>query len=545
MSRIPQLMPADMDEHQRELYDAITGGPRSGRLGASALIDTSGRLQGPFNAFLLQPSLGMALQEVGAVLRYGSRLPDRWREIAILVVAAHLQADFERFAHEPIARSLGVSVEQLQGIRAGQHDGLAADEAVIADSVRRLLVAEDLADSDYTQLRSIVGEAGVFELTCVVGYYRMIALQLRVLRVGNPAEDRAEDDLMKRRAAQRRSMTLTRMLDYGMDHWDATQLSDAPATQSWSDVATRLAESQTSRADAAVSRGDSETAVACYRRAAAALTFAQMEFNADSPQKRALYEQMTAAYSRAAELDARLRVERLSVPHKTSNCTAWFVGPTDRRPAPPVVIVGGQSGWGPAYHPLAAALVARGLSAVLLEAPGQGLTRMVGGLHLDAAVDRAFSATLDVVRDLTEMATPAGVWGNSLGGLLAARAAVHDDRFAACCVNGAPTDPRPTPFRNAIEQSQALLGVEGDDAVASAFRPLWLEPGVDSMSASLLVVHGGADPLVTLEQQEKFLPLSARSTLRVWDDGEHTVYNHSNERTEFVADWFRSQLTSA
>ena len=62
------------------------------------------------------------------------------------------------------------------------------------------------------------------------------------------------------------------------------------------------------------------------------------------------------------------------------------------------------------------------------------------------------------------------------------------------------------------------------------------------MAAVLLVLHGGADPLITLEQQTVFLELSEHSSLRVWEDGEHTMYNHSTERTELVGDWFRARL---
>ncbi|WP_369646522.1 hypothetical protein [Variovorax sp. V118] len=31
-------------------------------------------------------------------------------------------------------------------------------------------------------------------------------------------------------------------------------------------------------------------------------------------------------------------------------------------------------------------------------------------------------------------------------------------------------------------------------------------------------------------------------TLRVWEDGEHTIYNHAAQRTAFVADWFARRL---
>ncbi|MEV5411099.1 alpha/beta fold hydrolase [Thermopolyspora sp. NPDC052614] len=352
----------------------------------------------------------------------------------------------------------------------------------------------------------------------------------------------ATQEATAHRAALMRAMPVTRMLDYGMDHWDATHLFNAPVERPWHEVAAELADAQLARAQAAAARGDVETAVACFRRAAAALIFAQMAFNADNATKRALYKRLVEAYQAAADLDTELRVERLSIPFKGSHCTAWLVRPRADRPGPAVVIVGGQSGWGPAYHRQAEALARRGLSTVLLEAPGQGETRMSGGLHLDGNVDQVFSATLDAVSARTGYNGPYGVWGNSFGGLLAARAAVHDDRFGACCVNGADARPEPRPFRTAREQAQALLGVGTDEEVAAALRTLWLDPSVDRMSAALLVLHGGLDPLVTLDQQKVFLDLSERSTLRVWEDGEHTIYNHSAERTEFVGDWFRARL---
>jgi alpha-beta hydrolase superfamily lysophospholipase len=182
------------------------------------------------------------------------------------------------------------------------------------------------------------------------------------------------------------------------------------------------------------------------------------------------------------------------------------------------------------------------VSTVLLEAPGQGETRLSGGLHLDARVDQAFSSTLDAVQQRTGYGGPFGVWGNSFGGLLAARAALHDDRFGACCVNGAIPNPVPLPFRAAREQTHALLGVDDDEDAARILRELWVDPAVERTDAALLVLHGGADPLVTLDQQKVFLELSSRSTLRIWDDGEHTIYNHSAERTDVVGDWFRAHL---
>jgi len=80
-------------------------------------------------------------------------------------------------------------------------------------------------------------------------------------------------------------MPVTRMLDYGMDYWDATHLINAPVSAPWHEAAALLAEAQRARAEAAPDRGDVETAVACHRRAAAALIFAQMAFNNDTATK--------------------------------------------------------------------------------------------------------------------------------------------------------------------------------------------------------------------------------------------------------------------
>ena len=103
-ARIGKLEPSALDAEQRSLYDAIAGGRRAQGPQLFRLADAGGRLEGPFNAFLLQPRLGSALQALGASVRYDTGLDDRCREIAILVVAAHWRSDFEWYAHEAVFR---------------------------------------------------------------------------------------------------------------------------------------------------------------------------------------------------------------------------------------------------------------------------------------------------------------------------------------------------------------------------------------------------------------------------------------------------------
>ncbi|MGC7096015.1 hypothetical protein ACPZ19_15185 [Amycolatopsis lurida] len=80
MTRLPHLRPDDLDDDQRALYDAITGGPRAG--GPVALTDDAGRLAGPFNAMLVVPAAGSALQRLGAAIRYETLLSGHDRKSA-------------------------------------------------------------------------------------------------------------------------------------------------------------------------------------------------------------------------------------------------------------------------------------------------------------------------------------------------------------------------------------------------------------------------------------------------------------------------------
>jgi hypothetical protein len=49
---------------------------------------------------------------------------------------------------------------------------------------------------------------------------------------------------------------------------------------------------------------------------------------------------------------------------------------------------------------------------------------------------------------------------------------------------------------------------------------------------------------VPLGSQADFIALTAieRAEVLTWADGEHTIYNHANERNARVSDWFLERL---
>ena len=183
MTRIDRLPPERLSPDQRALYDSIAGGPRAQGPQHFALTAPDGSLNGPFNALLLSPPLGEALQSVGAAVRYRTSLTPRVREAAILLVATAWNSAFERRAHESVGRGIGMTDAELEALRDGTLPATLDDEEHAALSVTQALLRGDLSDDEWARWADRVGAPAIFELSTLVGYYSTLALQLRIFRV--------------------------------------------------------------------------------------------------------------------------------------------------------------------------------------------------------------------------------------------------------------------------------------------------------------------------------------------------------------------------
>ncbi len=193
--RLPLLTPADLDPEQADLYQVIVDGPRNRPGNASFLADDAGHLQGPFNAMLHSPTVGRALQELGARLRYGGLLPDRSREIAILEVARTRRSNFEWYAHESAGRSAGLTDSELDAIFSRRPDeSFSASEAIVREVAVSLSTDHDLDDDLFDRAREVLGNAALVELQILVGYYELLATSLGTWRTPLPEGTRGRFD---------------------------------------------------------------------------------------------------------------------------------------------------------------------------------------------------------------------------------------------------------------------------------------------------------------------------------------------------------------
>jgi 4-carboxymuconolactone decarboxylase len=196
VSRLPSLSPDRLDDEQRGLYERMSGGPRAAAPQRFRLTEDDGALTGPFNVFLHAPTVGAALGAVGEAIRFGTELPPRLREIAILSVAGHRGSAFESYAHERIGRAVGLTEGEIVALRElGDVDLEDPQEAAAYAFCRQALVDRTVDDDVYEAAVERLGERAVVELAALLGYYEALALLLSVFEVGVPSEgDPGSDD---------------------------------------------------------------------------------------------------------------------------------------------------------------------------------------------------------------------------------------------------------------------------------------------------------------------------------------------------------------
>lgn len=197
IGRLPHPTPGELTDEQRAVYGEITGGPRGS--GPFRLTDDEGRLHGPFNAMLVNPRLGLTVQQLGADIRYRSSLDAREREIAILALAHLRDSDFEWYAHERVGVVVGMTREELDALDAGDTPATFSDrEQVVLAATRALVTERDLDDATYDEALRLLGRTTLADLITLVGYYDLLALSLRTWRVPLPdGESRRPDPVAR------------------------------------------------------------------------------------------------------------------------------------------------------------------------------------------------------------------------------------------------------------------------------------------------------------------------------------------------------------
>lgn len=173
--RLPDLDETRLTPDQRRIYDVIRNGPR-------------GVVEGPLRVWLTSPGLADTAQALGAFCRYGTSLPPRLSELAILVTGAYWRSGFEWAVHAPIALKAGLPEQVVEAIRTGAAPVFAAeDEAAVYAFSREMHHDRQVSDATYARALALFGQVGVVDLVGILGYYTLISMTINAFHVPLPA----------------------------------------------------------------------------------------------------------------------------------------------------------------------------------------------------------------------------------------------------------------------------------------------------------------------------------------------------------------------
>src|SRR5256885_14152930 len=116
MSRYRDITAAEMNPAQKRVHDQIIAGKR-------------GRFGGPFQLLIRAPEICEHASKLGEHLRWGTSLPDRLSELAIITTARFWRAQYEWYAHAPLAEKAGVPAAAIEAIPPGGTPVVYAEDA--------------------------------------------------------------------------------------------------------------------------------------------------------------------------------------------------------------------------------------------------------------------------------------------------------------------------------------------------------------------------------------------------------------------------------
>ena len=192
--RLPLIAPADLTEEQKPLYADMKKGIGS-NFNAFLTVapegtTEAGALMGPWNPWLHEPRIGGAIWELTKAMTMEATLPDRVRQIAILVTGAHFDAAYEIYAHIAVAEKDDIDDATLATLVSGSRpDGLTREEGIGYDVAFALVNGGVLPEPVYRIAVSTFGQHGANELIYLVGLYALVSMTLNGFNVPLPEKD--------------------------------------------------------------------------------------------------------------------------------------------------------------------------------------------------------------------------------------------------------------------------------------------------------------------------------------------------------------------
>ncbi len=295
---------------------------------------------------------------------------------------------------------------------------------------------------------------------------------------------------------------------------------------------------------AALAEGLQRSAAEHLTHASLCYHFAKFVFVAD-------YDQMRRAHSSAVECgEAALPLldppgERVAIPYEGSRLHGNLRRPRGGARAPVVVMCMGLDSAKEEMGAYERYFLERGMATLAFDGPGQGEGEYEFGIRGDYEVPVA--AVVDWIESRVDLdAARVGLWGVSLGGYYAPRAAARERRIRACIALSGPYDfariwDQLPPLTRETFRVRSKRASEGEARAHAG--SLSLEGIAGKITCPLFVVAGRADRLVPWQDAERLArEAGGEVELLVIEDGNHVANNRGYRYRPQTADWMARRL---
>jgi 4-carboxymuconolactone decarboxylase len=107
--------------------------------------------------------------------------------MAILITAREWTAQYEWFAHYPLAIKGGLDPKIAGAIAAGKRpDGMQPDETAVYDLATQLYRNKHVSDEAYKAALAQFGERGIMDVIGIIGYYDLVSMTLITMEAAPP-----------------------------------------------------------------------------------------------------------------------------------------------------------------------------------------------------------------------------------------------------------------------------------------------------------------------------------------------------------------------
>lgn len=174
MARIPAITREAVPAELRAVFDEVAAEP-------------NGVGTGPMSVLKNSPELARRSRPLFNYVRNESTVPQKLRELAILLTARAMDCPYIWHAHVGLGRKAGLSEALLNVLRDRQAlPAVPPEEAAVIDYATELFQSRRVAPETFQAVLDLLGSQGLVELTTLLGFYTMLAFNANAVELGLP-----------------------------------------------------------------------------------------------------------------------------------------------------------------------------------------------------------------------------------------------------------------------------------------------------------------------------------------------------------------------